>query len=37
MVMLFGARDAAEVDIVVGVVTTSHAWASGQGEAEGMS
>ena len=30
MTMLFGPRDAAELEIVVGVVTTSHAWASGQ-------
>ena len=30
MVMLFGPRDAAELDTVVGVVTTSHAWAAGQ-------
>jgi phospholipase/carboxylesterase len=30
MVMLFGPRDAAEVETVVGVVTTSHAWASGR-------
>ncbi len=30
MVLLFGPRDAAEVETVVGVVTTSHAWASGQ-------
>jgi len=30
MVMLFGPRDAAELETVVGVVTTSHAWASGQ-------
>ena len=29
MVMLFGPRDAAEVDTVVGIVATSHAWASG--------
>jgi phospholipase/carboxylesterase len=28
--MLFGPRDATELDIVVGVVTTSHAWASGE-------
>lgn len=30
MVMLFGPRDAAELDTVVGVVSTSHAWACGQ-------
>ncbi|MGY1683227.1 luciferase domain-containing protein [Geodermatophilus sp. SYSU D01176] len=30
MVMLFGPRDAAELETVVGVVATSHAWASGQ-------
>jgi len=30
MVMLFGPRDAAELETVVGVVTTSHAWAAGQ-------
>ena len=30
MTMLFGPRDAVELDIVVGVVTNSHAWASGQ-------
>jgi phospholipase/carboxylesterase len=30
MVMLFGPRDAAELETVVGVVTTSHAWASGR-------
>jgi phospholipase/carboxylesterase len=30
MVMLFGPRDLAELETVVGVVTSSHAWASGQ-------
>ncbi|SDL76316.1 phospholipase/carboxylesterase [Geodermatophilus siccatus] len=30
MVLLFGPRDAAEPETVVGVVTTSHAWASGR-------
>ena len=30
MVMLFGPRDAAELETVVGVVATSHAWAAGQ-------
>ena len=30
MVMLFGPRTAAELDTVVGVVTTSHGWASGR-------
>ncbi|WP_100501971.1 luciferase domain-containing protein [Geodermatophilus chilensis] len=30
MVMLFGPRDAAELETVVGVVTTSHAWAAGR-------
>ncbi len=30
MVMLFGPRDGAELDTVVGVVAASHAWASGQ-------
>jgi phospholipase/carboxylesterase len=30
MVMLFGPRDAAELETVVGVLTTSHAWAAGQ-------
>ena len=30
MVMLFGPRSAAEVETVVGVVTTSHAWATGR-------
>jgi phospholipase/carboxylesterase len=30
MTMLFGPRDAAELEIVAGVVATSHAWASGQ-------
>jgi phospholipase/carboxylesterase len=30
MVMLFGPRDPAELETVVGVVTSSHAWASGQ-------
>ena len=30
MVMLYGPRDAAELETVVGVVTVSHAWASGQ-------
>ncbi len=30
MVMLLGPRDAAELETVVGVVTSSHAWASGQ-------
>jgi phospholipase/carboxylesterase len=30
MTMLFGPRDAAELETVVGVVATSHAWASGQ-------
>lgn len=30
MVMLFGPRDADELETVVGVVTTSHAWASGR-------
>ena len=29
MVMVFGPRDAAELDVVIGVVETSHAWASG--------
>ena len=29
-VMLFGPRDSAELDTVVGVVTTAHAWASGR-------
>jgi phospholipase/carboxylesterase len=30
MVMLFGPRDATELETVVGVLTTSHGWASGQ-------
>lgn len=30
MVLLFGPRDDAEVEAVVGIVATSHAWASGQ-------
>lgn len=30
MVMLFGPRDAAEVETVIGVVVTSHGWASGR-------
>jgi phospholipase/carboxylesterase len=30
MVMLFGPRDAAELMTVVGVGTTSHAWAAGR-------
>jgi phospholipase/carboxylesterase len=30
MVMLFGPRDSDELETVVGVVTTSHAWASGR-------
>jgi phospholipase/carboxylesterase len=30
MVLLFGPRDAAELETVVGVVTTSHAWAAGR-------
>lgn len=30
MVMLFGPRDIAELETVVGVVTTAHAWASGR-------
>lgn len=30
MVMLFGPRDSAELETVVGVITSSHAWASGQ-------
>jgi phospholipase/carboxylesterase len=30
MVMLFGPRDATELETVVGVVTTSHAWAAGR-------
>jgi phospholipase/carboxylesterase len=30
MTLLFGPRDADELETVVGVVTTSHAWASGQ-------
>jgi phospholipase/carboxylesterase len=30
MVMLFGPRDPAELETVLGVVTSSHAWASGQ-------
>ena len=30
MVMLFGPRDAAETDTVVGAVATAHAWASGR-------
>ena len=30
MVMVFGPRDDAELDTVLGVVATSHAWASGQ-------
>ncbi len=30
MTMLFGPRNAAELETVVGVVTTSHAWASGR-------
>jgi phospholipase/carboxylesterase len=30
MVMLFGPRDPSELETVVGVVTSSHAWASGQ-------
>jgi len=30
MVMLFGPRDAAELETVVAVVTASHAWASGE-------
>ena len=29
MVMLFGPRDAAELETVVGIVTTSHTWAAG--------
>jgi hypothetical protein len=28
--MLFGPWDAAELEMVVGLLTTSHAWASGQ-------
>jgi phospholipase/carboxylesterase len=31
MVMLFGPRDGAELDTVVGVVATAHAWAAGTG------
>jgi phospholipase/carboxylesterase len=30
MVLLFGPRDADELETVVGVVTTSHAWAAGR-------
>jgi phospholipase/carboxylesterase len=30
MTMLFGPRDAGELETVVGVVTTSHAWASAE-------
>jgi phospholipase/carboxylesterase len=30
MVILFGPRDPAELETVVGVVTSSHGWASGQ-------
>ena len=30
MVMLFGPRDATELDTTVGIVATSHAWAAGQ-------
>jgi phospholipase/carboxylesterase len=30
MVMLIGPRDAGELETVVGVITTSHGWASGQ-------
>ena len=30
MVMLFGPRDAVELETVVGVVATSHAWAAGR-------
>jgi phospholipase/carboxylesterase len=30
MVMLFSPRDAAELETVVGVVTTSYAWAAGR-------
>lgn len=30
MVMLFGPRDEAELETVVGIVSTSHSWASGQ-------
>ncbi len=30
MVMLFGPRDAAELETVVGVVTASHVWAAGR-------
>jgi phospholipase/carboxylesterase len=30
MVMLFGPRDATELETVVGIVATSHAWAAGQ-------
>jgi len=30
MVLLFGPRDAAELETVVGVVATSHAWAAGR-------
>jgi phospholipase/carboxylesterase len=30
MVMVFGPRDDAELETVVGVITTSHAWASGE-------
>ena len=30
MVMAFGPRDATELDVVGGVVTTSHSWAAGQ-------
>ena len=30
MVMLFGPRDAIELDTAVGIVATSHAWAAGQ-------
>jgi phospholipase/carboxylesterase len=30
MVMVYGPRDVAELDVVAGVVATSHAWASGR-------
>jgi phospholipase/carboxylesterase len=30
MTMLFGPRDAGELDTVVGVLSTTHAWASGK-------
>lgn len=35
MVMVFGARDVAEVDVVAGIVRTSHAWASAASAGDG--